>query len=400
MKYILEFLHFFGSILLANIEVKFPKIYSFMYSILVGFFEIKLICFFNKIILILKYLIKFSLFSIVFLTFLVLFVNFSEFVILLVLNFTIGLKESFSNATTENKLYLIDLYIFLAYSFVKRKDASLRIYNYIGTLRNKYFDSKNKENVEKYKSVILFFCVYAFICFVGLIFYKINGHGWNAGNKGDIINIFIWATYLIAPLVVIWAFSDWRNVHNKQVEKDLSISSYNKMDEVVDLIHGIYFSLRRLKNARFDEIDIVNFKIVEDNCALLKEKHTLLISSLNLTGYLSVEIEGEKKEIDFLSEIYSTEFHKYTKNSKNLMEEIRKKYNRMRDDEDFIYNADINILKTVLYSKIEDRFDKVSSAVVGSEFFKEFDELDQTHKQLSINSQFILDSIKTGIFVK
>lgn len=268
---------------------------------------------------------------------------------------------------------------------------------YVAFYFKKYTKFLNFKLNNKVKYVVIFSILYALIVSCGLnIYYALKGE-W---IPGDVINIFVLGTYIIAPLVVIWAYSDWRSVHNKQVEKDLSVSSYNKMDEVINLIHGINFSLRKLKDAFFDEIDVVNFKIVEDNYFLLKEKHIFLISSLDLIDYLSIEIDKERITIDYLSEQYSSIFHNYIKDSKSLMEKIRKDYNLMRDHEDYIFKADVATLQTPLYSKIEDKFDEVSTTVVGKKFAKEFEELDQVYEQLSINAQFILNAIKTGIFVK
>lgn len=250
---------------------------------------------------------------------------------------------------------------------------------------------------KKLKYLIIFSVFYFFIISFGLNIYHALKGEW---VSGDVINIFVLGTYIVAPLVVIWAYSDWRSVHNKQVEKDLSVSSYNKMDEVINLIHGMKFSLREMKNVIFDEINVENFKIVEDHYFLLKGKHILLISSLDLIGYLFIEEDGEVRTLDSLSESYSSIFHNYIKDSKALMEKIRKDYDLMRQHEDYIYKADVATLNTTIYSKIEDKFDEVSTTVVGKKYVKEFEALEQVYDQFSIYSQFILESIKTGIFVK
>ncbi len=181
---------------------------------------------------------KYLIYSILALTILIIIINVVEFLIILLKNLIIGLKESFSNSTREGRLYYISLYIVLAYVFINRKEISLKIYKYIEVFKNKYFYSKNKENIEKYKNVILFLCVYASICIVGLSFYHLNGNAWSEKNKSDIINIFIWATYLIAPVVAIWVYSDWKDPYT--------------LNKKIDLIHELEDQILNLEVAARD----------------------------------------------------------------------------------------------------------------------------------------------------
>ncbi|KQE00701.1 hypothetical protein APD32_00005, partial [Acinetobacter baumannii] len=79
----------------------------------------------------------------------------------------------------------------------------------------------NREGLEKYKNILFLLLLYLLICSVGIKFYQFNGNEWSEENKGDIINIFIWTTYLIAPIVAIWVYSDWREPHKLNKKLDL-----------------------------------------------------------------------------------------------------------------------------------------------------------------------------------
>lgn len=208
-----------------SLIIFYEKVYK-IYKFILGFFLktstlIKLVFKVVKfIILNVGVIFKYSIYAILFFTFLVFIISLAEFFIIFIKNFAIGLNESFTSSTRVGKLYLVSLYIILAYALIWRKEVSLKIYKYIKIFKNKYFYSKDKENVDKYRSVILFLGVYFSICLVGLSFYQLNGNDWSKANKADIINIFIWATYLITPIVAIWVFSDWRIQKKYEVNKE------------------------------------------------------------------------------------------------------------------------------------------------------------------------------------
>lgn len=232
------------------------KVYK-IYKIILGFFLkilnlIKILfkvmksIFFN-----LDVVFKYLIYSVLTLTFLVIIINITELLIIFLKNFSIGLKESFINSTREGKLYYISLYIIMAYTFINKNEISGKIYKFIEDFKFKKINSKNKEDIKKYKSVILFLGVYASICLIGLKFYDLNGNEWSKANKGDIINIFIWATYLITPIVAIWVFSDWRIQKKYEVNKEISLNLLTVILEIENCLEelmAITIEFRYLKN--------------------------------------------------------------------------------------------------------------------------------------------------------
>ncbi|MEN8549730.1 hypothetical protein ABFW07_10435 [Acinetobacter soli] len=240
-------------IFLIIFSEKVYKIYKFILGVFLKilnviklFFKVIKSIFFN-----LNVIFKYLIYSVLTLIFLVFITNFTEFLIIFLKNFIIGLKESFSNSTREGKFYYISLYIILIYVFINSKKISLIIYRYIEIFKNKYFYSKDKESVEKYRNIILFLGVYFSICLVGLSFYQLNGNDWNKNNKADIINIFIWATYLITPIVAIWVFSDWRIQKEYEVNKETSLSLLTvilEMENCLEELMAVATEFRCLKN--------------------------------------------------------------------------------------------------------------------------------------------------------
>lgn len=239
-----------------SLIIFYEKVYK-IYKFILGFFLktstlIKLVFKVVKfIILNVGVIFKYSIYAILFFTFLVFIISLAEFFIIFIKNFAIGLNESFTSSTRVGKLYLVSLYIILAYALICRKEVSLKIYKYIKIFKNKYFYSKDKENVDKYRSVILFLGVYFSICLVGLSFYQLNGNDWSKANKADIINIFIWATYLITPIVAIWVFSDWRIQKKYEVNKETSLNLLTVILEIENCLEelmAITIEFRCLKN--------------------------------------------------------------------------------------------------------------------------------------------------------
>ncbi|MBF1882181.1 hypothetical protein ISX05_17600 [Acinetobacter baumannii] len=166
-------------------------------------------------------IIKYLFITFIFFTFLVFVVSVAEFLIILFFKLIIGLREYFVSASIEGKFYLLNLYIIIFY-FLLNKNVLLRnVKNYSNKFKRKYFSSKNREGLEKYKNILFLLLLYLLICSVGIKFHQFNGNEWSEENKGDIINIFIWTTYLIAPIVAIWVYSDWREPHKLNKKLDL-----------------------------------------------------------------------------------------------------------------------------------------------------------------------------------
>lgn len=109
-----------------------------------------------------------------------------------------------------------------------------------------YFKSKDQDSINKYKMILMMLCVYISICLIGFSFYTFTGGEWDEDSTANIINIFIWATYLIAPIVAIWVFSNWkvefRDREKYKVLTDLEENLVNIEDGFVVLYNYVKVS--------------------------------------------------------------------------------------------------------------------------------------------------------------
>lgn len=150
------------------------------------------------------------------------------------MKFLIGLRESFIQSTRFGKLYLIMLYSFMFYIVFELSFFANIIRNRKNQIIEKYFNDKESGGVNKYKMILMMLCIYISICLIGFSFYGLAGGKWNEASTANIINIFVWATYLIAPIVAIWVYSDWREPHK-----------LNKKLDLINEIEGQILSLER-----------------------------------------------------------------------------------------------------------------------------------------------------------
>ncbi|QHH95395.1 hypothetical protein FPL18_16940 [Acinetobacter gyllenbergii] len=79
--------------------------------------------------------------------------------------------------------------------------------------------------------VVLFLFVYLFIVSTGLNIYYLLVGKW---SSADVINIFVLGTYVVAPLVVIWAYIDWKSPKQYELEKQYA-------EKLLDNINEVYF---------------------------------------------------------------------------------------------------------------------------------------------------------------
>lgn len=94
---------------------------------------------------------------------------------------------------------------------------------------------------KKVKYIIVISILYAFIVSCGLsIYYALKGE-W---NSSDVINIFVLGTYVVAPLVVIWAYIDWKSPKQYEIEKQYA-------EKLLDNINEVYFFMfERVNNLK------------------------------------------------------------------------------------------------------------------------------------------------------
>ncbi|KJV37904.1 hypothetical protein [Acinetobacter brisouii] len=143
------------------------------------------------------------------------------------------------------KIYLNILLLFLLIVLFKLQSRR-RYAKYFDAKISRYIKNQDKDGLNKYKMILMMLGVYFSISVLGLVVYRVSGNELSISNKSDIINIFIWATYLIAPIVAIWVFSNWK-VEFREREKykvltDLEENLVNIEDSFVVLDNYVKIS--------------------------------------------------------------------------------------------------------------------------------------------------------------
>ncbi|MEN3978472.1 hypothetical protein [Acinetobacter sp. CWB-B33] len=130
-------------------------------------------------------------------------------------NFVIWFVGFIFGAKVSLKISLLVLLIILLKLQSRRRYAK-----YFDAKISRYIKKQDKDGLNKYKMILMMLGVYISISVLGLLVYRVSGNELSTSNKSDIINIFVWATYLLAPIVAIWVYSDWKDPYklNKKVK--------------------------------------------------------------------------------------------------------------------------------------------------------------------------------------
>lgn len=178
-----------------------------------------------------------------------------------------------------------------------------------------------KENIRKInfslkkknKYILFFSILYIFIVSLGLNTYFILKREWVAS---DVINIFVLGTYIVAPLVVIWAYIDWKSPKQYELEKEYA-------EKLLENINEIYFlMLERV-------VDLNHLKDINEHAVLLngliKRQKSYSNTPFYLAhGYLNLLNSMAKKKID---KSLLTNFERITQVLDSQSNYIEEKYN-------------------------------------------------------------------------
>lgn len=155
------------------------------------------------------------------------------------------------------KISLLVLLIILLKLQSRRRYAK-----YLDAKLSRYIKKQDKDGLNKYKMILMMLGVYISISVLGLAIYRLSGNDLSISNKSDIINIFIWATYLIAPIVAIWVFSSWK-IEFREREKYQALSD---LERKVNNINQYFKKLNKMIHLTWDE---KNLKIANTRCMQL-----------------------------------------------------------------------------------------------------------------------------------
>ncbi|KYQ80100.1 hypothetical protein AWW73_17715 [Acinetobacter lactucae] len=202
---------------------------------------------------------------------------------------------NFFNGNTDNGI-LFEILVFVSVCFfvkflIKNKNnLDEWIAGKIENLKNKIFKKKNAENINKYKMILMMLGIYISICCLGLAFYRALGNEIDVDNKSDILNIFIWATYLIAPIVAIWVFSNWK-VEFRDRERYNSLFYLNeKINETFLATHKMNNKIKETWDQKVNEIAVSQYSFVN----IHKELPEIFINNYDRDSNFIVFEEYEK----------------------------------------------------------------------------------------------------------
>lgn len=250
---------------------------------------------------------------------------------------------SFFNGSADNSI-LFEVLVFVSVCFfvrflIKNKNSLDEwIAGKIKKIKNKLFKNKDAENINKYKMILMMLGIYISICCLGLAFYRVLGNELNFKNKSDILNIFIWATYLIAPIVAIWVFSNWKvefrdrerynalfYLNEKINETFLATHKMNNKiketwDQKVNDICGSRYSLFNI-HKKFPEIFINSYYDKDSNFIVFEEYEKYLLNSTKAFFEAYNDIKNYKHRYNIILMDVEEEFKEYL----DILEDIKSK---------------------------------------------------------------------------
>ncbi|WP_151812354.1 hypothetical protein [Acinetobacter bereziniae] len=203
-------------------------------------------------------LLKFSLSFLLNLVIILIFSILSIFILYLLTIITYKSVISFVGLIFGAKIYLkISLLVLLI--ILLKLQGRRRYVKYFDAKLSRYIKKQDKDDLNKYKMILKILGIYILISVLGLVVYRVSGNDLSTSNKSDLINIFIWATYLIAPIVAIWVFSSWKIEFRERAK-------YQALSELEGKINNIsqYFNkLNKMIRLTWDE---KNLKIANARC--------------------------------------------------------------------------------------------------------------------------------------
>lgn len=198
-------------------------------------------------------LLKFSLGFLLNLFLILIFSILLLFILYLLTTITYNFAIWFVGLIFGAKIFLKISLLVLLIILLKVQDRR-RYAKYFDAKISRYIKNQDRDGLNKYKMILMMLGVYISISLLGLVAYRVSGNELSISNKSDIINIFVWATYLIAPIVAIWVFSSWK-IEFREREK------YQALSDLERKINNISQYFKKLNNMIHLTWDEKNLKI-------------------------------------------------------------------------------------------------------------------------------------------
>lgn len=217
--------------------------------------------------------------------------------------FVITLNIFKGDASIQEVFRLLSVFtlIYITVFIIKHKNRlEFKFEAYCRLIRLKDYNLRNNNDYIKFKMVISILLIYLSICLVGFSFYLSMGQKFDGNSVSNIINIFIWATYLLAPIVVIWVYIDWKTPKQYELEKEYAEKILENLTDVYHLVFERAVTLKFLENIG-DYAILINKEVLEKNTysnSYFYKAHTFfdLLNSIS-------KIKMNKKLLDNLERI-------------------------------------------------------------------------------------------------
>lgn len=90
-------------------------------------------------------------------------------------------------------------------------------------LKNKIVEKGSKIDI-----ICRFISYYMIIVGIAIVFYTLLVPD-DKHTPSDVINIFIWGTYIMAPMILIWTYDSWKEQHNKEISSEMLKDTIDKL---------------------------------------------------------------------------------------------------------------------------------------------------------------------------
>lgn len=202
---------------------------------------------------------------------------------------------------------------------------------------NEYKPCCLKKEIFKKGSKIDIICRFIFyymiIVGIAIVFYT-RLVPYNKYVLSDVINLFVWGTYIMAPIVLIWTYDSWKEQHNK------TISSEMLKDTIINLI--------RIKAELYCQIDWLPYYLEESyqtqnkNIHILSKREIRVCEILDKLKYhfdiVEIIVSTETYEIKYKQQI--TDLLKKTNDFIDIFDVIEMRQKNVKDEKNTGYTKE------------------------------------------------------------
>lgn len=168
-------------------------------------------------------------------------------------------------------------------------------------LKNKIFEKGSKIDI-----ICRFISYYMIIVGVAIVFYTLLVP-YDKYTPSDVINLFVWGTYIMAPMVIIWTYDSWKEQHNKAISSEMLKDTVNKLIiNRYQLFHQIYWFKDYFSATYKQQHESIN--LFKENYIILCRLHDELAVNLSTTKFILYKDLFENKYEKYIGEFIKLNF--------------------------------------------------------------------------------------------